>query len=168
MSLTIVDLSSARDALEQLVGLQVHDTGRAAEIRKFSFGDLRSRVIRNRAARVADLSLHISCPWRILDGGALAAGTYDLARAAAAIHRTPSPEHDSTVRRIFSSSKIEVIGVDFLTDDSLTIRWSRGLSLEVVADAVEDEQWRLFAPGEPGDHLVVERTDGDLRIVLER
>jgi hypothetical protein len=76
--------------LDQLVGLPLCITRRAADLLVLHFGtirevesrNLRGKLRKNPKATVGDFSLHIQCPWRIENSEGIITGRGDLYRSA--------------------------------------------------------------------------------------
>jgi hypothetical protein len=78
---TLADRITAE--LSSLVGQPISDCWRAADMAIFDFGPMR-RIV-NRAGvpvSVADLHLHLQCPWRFIDPARILFGRDDLRRPA--------------------------------------------------------------------------------------
>jgi hypothetical protein len=65
-------------ALRPLVGLDLIDAGRAANLQHFTFG--RHPTAPEREEDLAEFAIHIVCPWRLLIDGEIMMGDADYHR----------------------------------------------------------------------------------------
>lgn len=155
-------------ALNRLVGTRLTNTGSAADLQWFTFS----------RANELDLSLHVSCPWRVTLRSRILLGDDDYRRPASP--DTPEWEYESGTissrwRHVQTDAVREMLGagLDVLTVQSsamgdFAIQCEQGLMLEAFPTASrashdETEYWRMFETHSESPHFVV-GTDGIERV----
>ncbi|MBN3849771.1 hypothetical protein G3N58_23530 [Paraburkholderia sp. Ac-20342] len=140
--------------LTALVGLNVSWVSHAADMLTMQFGPQRQYTTsRGTVLEGGAFALHVQCSWRLEEGGRVVATEDDLrgpdekAHASADCLRGSLVDHGPVI--------VEAVSVDEAA--SIVLFLSRDFRLIVTPDGGEDdEDWRFFAPGVSGPHLVIE------------
>ena len=163
--------------LRTLVGQQLGDCGRAANMQVFGFGPrLPTRSRQGEFVEVSGIRLHIQCRWRFVDGRSILFGRDDLSYPAN--ESTPLEEFDwdkadsvldIAQRRWFEEDRTTPPMVREVQGDAyggFRIELAGGYALECFpCDSRRgeySEHWRLFGHRADGSHFVV-CGDGVLR-----
>jgi hypothetical protein len=139
--------------LSSLRGLKLSAVNRAADMLTLGFGPLRPVTnFKGMVKHVGAWALHIQCPWRLEDAGHVVATNNDL--------RGSDEEAYATAHRLqgilLEPGDVAVEAVAVNKANGLVLALSRGLSLTIVPDCIdESEDWRFFAPCMDTSHLVI-------------
>jgi hypothetical protein len=162
-------------ALAPLLSLDLLTIGRAANLEWFTFGHHDGSGAGN--VELAPFALHAACPWRLLLGEKILAGSGDHRRPAS--EDTPEDDFDAgligselidlrhvDVRKRLEEQSHSVVRVHAEDSGGLQLSLSHGLTLELFPDASMDEYeevefWRFFQPGLDYSHFVVGSTGID-------
>jgi hypothetical protein len=154
-------------ALRPLVGLDLVNTGRAANIQWFTFG--RHASAEQHDSDLADFAVHVICPWRLVRDGHVLVGNADYYRPAsedvsddefnaatigsrAIDERIVQVRSDLNARRhVVKACLVNALGFVLMMDAT---------ALEVFPDGSsvphsELEFWRVFQPDLAALHFVV-------------
>ncbi|NML33063.1 hypothetical protein [Paraburkholderia antibiotica] len=139
--------------LSALVGLDLSGVGYAADMLTLQFGPIREAPSRRGTIRHIGLwALHVQCDWRLEQGGRVLASYADFAISEDSIRETALRMREIVSSR---STAVESVAVDDRAGVMLFL--SHGFRLVVAPNGAEDdEDWRFFAPGVHGLHLVIE------------
>lgn len=158
--------------LEPLIGLGLSLARRAADLRIFHFGPVRSVE----HGLVGELALHIQCPWRIEGPDGIVTGSRDLWCPAEVgddldweswDHEKGENLQDKCIgsllggfdpqTRSFVSLRHDLLvtGVEADSFGGAVITLSEGYRLALFPAGTRDEDWRFFRPGADGPHFVV-------------
>ncbi|WP_156966920.1 hypothetical protein [Paraburkholderia ferrariae] len=140
--------------LSALVGLDLSGVSYAADMLTLQFGPIREAPSRRGTIRHIGLwALHVQCHWRFEKDGRVLASYANFAISEDSIRETTQRMSEWIISS--GPTRVESVAVDERADMALSL--SRGFRLIVVPDCVEgDEDWRFFAPGTNGPHLVIE------------
>jgi hypothetical protein len=162
-------------ALTPLLGLDLLTVGRAANLEWFTFGHHDGSEAGD--VELAPFALHVACPWRLLLGERVLAGSGDHRRSAS--EDTSEDDFDAgvigselidlrhlEVRKRLEEQSHSVVSVHADDSGGLRLSLSRGLTLQLFPDASiaeydEVEFWRFFQPGLDYSHFVVGSTGID-------
>lgn len=149
-------------ALCQIVGLPLTASRRAADMRTFQFGKLRS-VERG---SIGDLALHVRCPWRIEGPEGILTGRLDLWEPidvdsklndeAWDYEKSPNLQDfrlDQWLSRNGSLLVVENVDADNLGGGA--IFFALGFVLRLFPAGTRGEDWRLFRPKTDAAHFVI-------------
>jgi hypothetical protein len=160
--------------LAPLVGLRLWGPARAANMLSIQLGPPRAApTTRAPDRRVGEFAIHVFCPWRLTRGTEIVVGSGDLLTPA---DPEADPEDfdwdevgatwwDVGMREVFDDARVDLyvesVRVDLVGGFALAC--SGGFTLEVFPNSapaahVETEFWRVFQPGTPGPHFVVDTT----------
>jgi hypothetical protein len=158
--------------LKPLIGLKLALVRRAADLRNFQFGRVRS-VERG---TVGEYALHVQCPWRIEGPDRIIMGRCDLWEPAepSAENNRDTWDYDGDenlqdrrlagllggydpATRSFVNQTEQLVVEDVHADDygGAAIRFSGGYQLVLFPAGTRGEDWRLFRPGTDEPHFVV-------------
>ncbi|PKT71906.1 hypothetical protein CW362_16785 [Streptomyces populi] len=161
-------LEATRAALRELEGRPFTAIGRAATLVWLTFGDDVPWVDHRGEHTVhPEMSLHLQCRWRLLNGVSTVVQEGDLhapgARAGARfeaggeIGTSRFDDRVKTVMQLVAADAPVVDHVRIGDEFDLQLMLSSGMSLEVFpAGRPEREDWRFLSPGEGRPHYVVE------------
>lgn len=157
--------NEAISRLNDLVGKKIRYIGRCLEIVWIGFGDTVIRKsLRGEEDFVAERSLHIQCPFRLIDENEIILGYDDLFTSnnkenpRVDLNIYNSTIFDTKCDYINSSDYIDkkVVDVKLSPFGDLSIRLENFEIQTFAADSNgEDEVWRLFKTGIDEEHLVV-------------
>jgi hypothetical protein len=148
-------------ALSQIIGLPLTAARRAADMRTFQFGVLRTVD----GGSVGDFALHVQCPWRIEGPDGLVTGRLDLWEPVE--NNAPFDENwgyekspnlqDARLEWWLAENDgfLVVRGVDADEFAGAAIRFDRGFVLRMFPAGTRGEDWRLFRPKTGAPHLVI-------------
>lgn len=155
--------------LQCLVGLPLHDAGRAADLEWFSFGAPRTVAGRHGEPRtVGDYALHLQCAWRISGPSGIHVASRDRYYPATHIEvdllefdwdHPGANRCDERMNLFFAEHAgvpliVRSVHADAL--GSLRITFDNAYVLEVFPDSSRgSEHWRFFQPAMDADHFVV-------------
>lgn len=150
-------------AVQEMVGLPLWASGRAANMQWFQFGARRSRTDRRGVTReIGTYALHVECAWRVVGPEGVVVGAadvdYDVEGALLEIRESAerSTRLDARLKRLLDSEELRVIKIDVSDLTFVKITLSAGHVLELVPmDSLPSEQWRLLKNVEPAHHWVV-------------
>jgi hypothetical protein len=158
-------------ALRSLVGLPMWGPTRAANMLSLQFGEPRLAPTRRDPTREAgERALNMFCPWRLVRGRELIAGSGDLYTPADAEADLESFDWDARgatwwdrrLGQFFAAQGEPLVVRDALADPigGFTLSFDGNVRIEVfpasaAAPHVETEHWRLFGPGTSEAHFVV-------------
>lgn len=158
--------------LRPLVGLRLSLARRAADLRNFQFGPVRTY----KGGTVGEYALHLQCPWRIETGDGIVTGRNDLwepTAADAAVDwdqwdyeagdnlqdtriATLLVSHDSVTKSAANHGDTLVVEtIDADDCGGVTIVLSGGYRLLLFPDGTRGEDWRLFRAGRDEPHFVI-------------
>jgi hypothetical protein len=149
---------AVKEALAALMGLRWSLSSYAC-LQVFGFGETRPRD----GGMVAEYSLHVQCPWRLVRNGSVICGSFDRF-----IESAGGNPLDSILMRLFDNTKhgrmpLENKTGDFVVQEveadgfgGFTLRLSPDYELSVFPAGSASEHWRLFQPGLETPHFVVE------------
>jgi hypothetical protein len=154
--------------LSVIIGLPLSIARRAADMRGFHFGKIKS----HRSGTSGEFALHIQCAWRIEGSEGIITGYGDLWK--------PKDEdeweedwdyekgenlqdwklkellgsYDSKTRSpVNLSEKLIVESVEITTLGDLIIKLSGGYQIVTFSECSRGEMWRFFSPGTDDDHI---------------
>ena len=148
-------------ALSRIVCLPLTAAGRAADMRMFDFGHLRSAG----NGFVIDYALHVQCAWRIESNEGIVTGRSDLWKPVD--DHAPfdedwdydtSPNLQDNVVALWltdNASSLVVQNVDADEFGGAAIGFDQGFSLRLFPAGTRSEDWRLFQPKTAAAHFVV-------------
>jgi hypothetical protein len=144
-------------AVTALEGLRMWASTRAVDMEMFAFGGRLTRRAKDGSDHeVGEYALHVQCGWRIWHEGRTYVGSGDDLDPMS----SNEGERDRLLRDLFEREKLVVLAVYTGSSGHLLIRFDNGSELEVLPDRgmAEDEEaaenWRFFAPGSDGHHVV--------------
>jgi len=158
-------IEKARARLRQLVGQDLVDVWRAANMPIFNFGDTKPELVklgryRGQTRDRHHFSLHVQCGWRFSRNGSLLFGAYDYLQKPNEEPRVPDDTLLDVRLNAFRSSREMPLKVRSVAVDSFLgfrISFSRGYRLEVLpmgsGRSEHREYWRLLTRGRK-HHLV--------------
>ncbi|MEU1290388.1 hypothetical protein [Kitasatospora sp. NPDC005856] len=164
----MIGLEATRAALRELEGQPFTAIGRAATLVWLTFGDDVPWVDHRGEQTVRpEMSLHLQCRWRLLNGVSAMVQEGDLhvpgAGAAAGfeaggdIGTSRFDDRVETVTQLIAADAPVVDHVRIGDEFDLQLMLSSGMSLEVFpAGRPEWEDWRFLGSGEERPHYVVE------------
>lgn len=137
-----------------LVGLDVSWVSHAADMLTIHFGPQKQYTTRRgRVIEGGAWALHVQCNWRI-------ERTFDVLATQDDLSGSDEQAHDTANRLcalLVNQGPAIVEGVSVNEHAGLVVSFSRGLSLSVIPNGVEDdEDWRFFSPGVDAAHFVIE------------
>jgi hypothetical protein len=148
-------------ALSQIVGLPLTAARRAADMRTFQFGTLRS-VERG---SVGDFALHVQCPWRIEGPDGIVTGRLDLWEPVednapfdeSWDYETAPNLQDARLERWLAGNETALVvkGVDADKFGGAAISLGQDFVLRLFPAGTRGEDWRLFRPKTGGPHFVI-------------
>ncbi|MBB5465686.1 hypothetical protein HDG32_001790 [Paraburkholderia sp. CI2] len=139
--------------LSALIGLDVSWVSHAGDMLTMQFGPQRRYTLRGRDREDGAWALHVQCAWKLEREGKTIATRDDLRGVDEKAHDSAKRLHETLV----GQGPIEVEAVSADDAGGVDVSLSRGYSLVVIPDGVEDdEDWRFFAPGVDAAHLVIE------------
>jgi hypothetical protein len=119
-------------------------------------------------AVVGDHTLHLQCPWRLLQGGVVVTSDTDIPTPVTPGHterwdNCGANKCDIRIFKLFEAAQYVVSDIRVEGLERAMVCMSEGLSLEVTPDEQDGDQWRILEPGrlERG-HFVVDRIGGQL------
>ncbi|MFI5104335.1 MAG: hypothetical protein ACHP79_05365 [Terriglobales bacterium] len=158
-------------AVAPLVGMPLWDSGRAADLEWFIFGEHRTiKDFRGEPREVGEYSLHVQCAWRITQGGRVLVGSRDLYYPAGYRDQTQEiprnfnwdvqggNRRDELIAALFEhgGKQYRVTGFQAGAAGAITFALENDMALEIFPDdALPGEHWRLFRTGEDDPHFVV-------------
>jgi hypothetical protein len=123
---------------------------------------------------VADYALHVQCPWRLVGPDGVITGSHDL-RVGSRENALADPDDarsgtvqdlrlgewlggfdEATRSHVSISAALTVATVSADPYGGLDIGFSDGRHLQLFPDGSVVEDWRFFASGTQGRHLVIE------------
>ncbi|WP_133646431.1 hypothetical protein [Paraburkholderia flava] len=136
-----------------LVGLEVSGVHHAADMLTMQFGPLRPRTtFRGVAVQVGAWALHVQCGWCVEHKGKIVVDVSGLRGSADLTARTI----DQLGSLLVGPPPATVEGISINASGDMSITWSKTLRLIVTPDGMSgEEDWRLFAPGDNGNHFVI-------------
>lgn len=158
--------------LKPLVGLKLSIARRAANMRIFHFGEV--RTFKN--GTVGDYALHVQCPWRVEGPDGIVTGSDDLWEPAEISEGFDRDSWDNETGENLQDRKIgDLLGgydpstrsfvnptdrliVETLDADGgggVTVVLSGNFRLLVFPDGTRHESWRLLQPATDKPHFVV-------------
>jgi len=159
-----------KEALSALKGLQWSLSSYAC-LQVFGFGETRPRD----GGMVAEYSLHVQCPWRLVRHGVLICGSFDRFLREDGSYSDDEQWDpldgnllDAILIRLFKSTKhgrmplenktadFGVTGVEVDDFGGFTLQLSPDYALAVFPAGSTGESWRVFQPGLETAHFVVE------------
>jgi hypothetical protein len=159
-----------QQSLGRLVGLDLIETNRAADLQHFTFGrhPLSSE---NSEAEFAEFALHLLCPWRLCDSTQILVAHGDYWRPASPFTSDASYEsgkigsrlRDARIEDVRTVLAKSVLRVERIKADDLggfVLQLAGSFTIEAFPDASsaehdEVEFWRLFQPRLDTAHFVV-------------
>jgi len=164
--------SQIRKRLRPLIGLKLSIARRAADLRNFHFGEVRT-VDRG---TVGEYALHIQCPWRMEGQRGIITGRSDLWEPDTKAMSSQRPGwtyedgnlqderlgfllkgYDPQTRSLMNETGqfvVEDIEADACGGAAITL--SGGYRLVLFPAGTQGESWRFFRPGDRAGHFVVE------------
>jgi hypothetical protein len=158
------------DALSVLVGQPLWAASRAANMEMFQFGAKVTKINRHGSERlVGDYSLHIQCPWRLVDARGIIAGYFDQLFHPEEVegsyrylksHEDGPSLCEARIDRWIKENEDDPLCVTTVDADSIggfKLTFNRGVVLEAFpSDSVRDSEfWRLLYRNEDRNHFVV-------------
>jgi hypothetical protein len=171
------DLAEA--AFAPLVGLAAWGFARETDVLVVHFGHVRTITDNGGERRVGAYALRVSCAWRLVAAGAIAAASGDLFTPADpdadletfAWDAPGASWWDARIDSFVAAHSQPLAVTTFVCDDMAGVRLvlTDGVELEVFPNSspaphVESEYWRVLRPGELDAHIVA----GTFGIVLEQ
>jgi hypothetical protein len=155
----LMDIEPLRRFANTLIGMTVHNGGRAADMAMFDFGDEQSvlKLPKHPDRSVPRFFLHIQSPWRIVGPDGIVVGSWDLwapatPEAEASFDRDvprPSPPdpsiRDLRLAELFDGKPARILESVYINEVAdLTLRFDDGLRLEAfcIATVEDDEDYR--------------------------
>ncbi len=166
-----MNLPSAQQALQPLVGLKLSIARSAADMRVFHFGPIRPH---HRKGTVGAYALHVQCPWRLAGQDGLITGTSDRdvppAEGAAIDRSDPKAGTLQNVRlaellggydpdtrsHTNAGEGLLVTAVSADQYGGVEISFTGNVRLQLFPDGSVDEDWRFFDTSGNAKHFVVE------------
>ena len=131
----------------------------------FAIGEKRTEKLpRDRGERIiGEYSLHIQCPWRVVDGDKILTASFDIYKPEAG-NEEDDPDFDWEKGNLFDKRmkdlfrngdrELRIEAVEAGCGGALRMQLEDDLWLEIFPnDSLPDEHWRLFAPS--SDHHFV-------------
>ncbi len=160
------------DQLKPLIGLKLTIVRRAASLRNFQFGKIRS--VEN--GTVGEYALHVQCPWRIESSDRIITGRSDLwepSKVSADFDwESWNYENDENLQdwkignllagwdaatKSYINSRNDLIVESVQADmfGGATIILSGGYKIVLFPDGSREEDWRIFRPRIDEPHFVI-------------
>jgi hypothetical protein len=157
----MTDVAEAvHEHLSPLLGLKLSASSRAADMRMFDFGELKS--IDRRV--VGEFALHVQCPWRIESIERIITGRHDLFEPADETEDfdweswnwmdANETLQDKIVRDFLEKNEPIVQNITADCHGGVTLSLSGGYNLLIFPAGSNGEDWRIFKPNE-ARHFVV-------------
>jgi hypothetical protein len=155
-------------ALSRLIGLPLTGSHRAADMRIFQFGKLRSAVSKSPKRKprlVGDWALHIQCPWRIDRPEGIITGRMDLWLSPDGEYLPDDLPHGDELPNLQdvqvqtwleqNASSLIVKSVDADQHGGGSVEFVDGSAIRFFPAGKHGEDWRLFRPGSDEHHFVI-------------
>jgi hypothetical protein len=156
-------------ALSQIVGLPLTAARRAADMRTFQFGTLRTVD----DGSVGDFALHVQCPWRIEGPGGIITGRLDLWEPVEDNapfdenwdHECSANLQDVRLEQWLAENEGALVVESVDADDfgGAAISFAQSFVLRLFPAGTRSEDWRLFQHKDGAPHFVI--SDGAVESV---
>ena len=151
--------------LDKLKGKKIQYIGRCLDLVWIGFGDIIERKTKQGVDKIAEYSLHIQCPFKIVDKCKIVVGKSDM--FVSATDKEDTVDLNLQNNTLFDL-KAKTLMDSFNTEKIIDVELNEWGDLFIYLDSIniaifidnstDDESWRLFRTGSDDEHAVVSGT----------